>query len=367
MPLSTTVIGSFPKPEYLELPDWFKTGTAATSDSATKQYTKILESQSDADKKALEESLMRATRDVIQTQIDCGIDVVTDGEVRRENYIHYLCRFIEGIDFENLTETSCRNGAYVTALPTIRGAVSWRGPLDVAAEWKKAQGVSDRPVKYTLPGPMTIIGTLSDAHYNDDPKLAADLAAILNVLVRRLAEAGCTHIQIDEPLFARKPDSALAFGIQMLDRCFEGVGPDVRKDMHMCCGYPGYLDQQDYQKADSTAYLRLAEALDNSSVDAVSIEDAHRYNDLKLLSKFTKTKVIFGSVTIASSRIEPVEEIEERLLAALEYIDEDRLIVAPDCGLAFLPAPILKQKLLNMCTAAKRCGCKKARCEPAEN
>jgi len=356
--MGTTVVGSFPKPEYLNIPDWFKTGTSFGADKATHAYTEMLANQSMEEKESLENDMMRATKEVVDIQTDCGIDVVTDGEVRRENYIHYLCRFIDGIDFDNLTDTSCRNGAYNTQLPTVRRKVSWRGPLDVVGEWQKAQVVSDVPVKYTLPGPMTIIGTLCNKFYESEQELAVDLAEIVNFHARALAKAGCTSIQVDEPVFARQPQKALDWGIPLLEKCFEGVDKNCEKVMHMCCGYPGYLDQQDYPKADPSAYFQLAEALDSSCIDAVSIEDAHRHNDLSLLDAFKQTTVILGVVTVASSHIESAEDIEKRLTEAMQHIDEERLVVAPDCGLALLPMPILKDKLTNMCIAAGRCGCK---------
>ena len=156
-----------------------------------------------------------------------------------------------------------------------------------------------------MPGPMTIMGTIQDAHYDDEVALAADLAKILNGCVRRLVAAGCRHVQVDEPLFARQPKKALAWGIEMLERCFAGIdGQSCERAMHMCCGYPGHLDDDTYLKADPDAYFQLATALDTSCLDAVSIEDAHRQNDLKLLECFKRTKVIFGVVKVASSRVE---------------------------------------------------------------
>jgi len=289
------------------------------------------------------------------------VDVVTDGEVRRENYIHYFCRFVDGIDFENKTEIAARNGAFTANVPTINAPVKWRGPMSCAEEWKKAQALSKVPVKYTLPGPMTIMGSTANSFYKDDKELANDLAVVINRHVKELAEAGCKYIQIDEPLFARKPDEALAYGIACLDRCFDGCPEGVEKAMHMCCGYPGYVDQTDYLKADNTAYTRIAPALDASSVDAVSIEDAWCRNDLSLLGLFKKTKVILGAMHVSSSRIETVEEIQERLSEALDHIDAERLIVAPDCGLALLDGehrPKLNLKLANMCQAAKCVPCK---------
>jgi 5-methyltetrahydropteroyltriglutamate--homocysteine methyltransferase len=293
------------------------------------------------------------------------VDVVTDGEVRRENYIHYFCRFVDGIDFGNKTEIKARNGAFTANVPSINREVSWRGPMSCADEWKKSQSVSSVPVKYTLPGPMTIMGSTANVYYKDDKQLATDLAKLVNRHVLELAEAGCKVIQVDEPLFARKPDEALSYGIDCLDLCFKDCPAGVEKQMHMCCGYPGYVDHTDYFKADVNAYFRLAPALDRSCIDAVSIEDAWRYNDLSLLSLFTKTKVIFGAMNVSSSRVETVEEMQGRLTAALEYIDADRLIVAPDCGLALLDGekfrPLLNLKLANMCKAAKCVPCSKKR------
>lgn len=353
--LQTSVIGSFPKPGFLQVPDWFQTGASSGSTDATKAYTEMLRNQNAKQQEQLEVEFMRATKEVLEAQTACGIDVVTDGEVRRENYIHYLCRFIEGIDFDNLTRKSLRNGAYEAELPTVRARLAWRGPLDVATEWCKAQALAgSTPVKYTLPGPMTIIGTIHDAYYNDEKALAADLAAIVNLHVRALAAAGCRHIQVDEPVFARQPQKALAWGIEMLETCFAGVdGATCERQVHMCCGYPGYLDDKDYLKADPRAYFELASALDASCVDAVSIEDAHRHNDLSLLDCFQRTKVILGVVQSASSEVESQEQIEGRLREALKHIDAARLVVAPDCGLAFLPPQILKRKLTNMCMACK--------------
>lgn len=219
------------------------------------------------------------------------------------------------------------------------------------------------PVKYTLPGPMTIIGTVANDFYKHEKDLADDLALIINHHVRVLTNAGCKHIQIDEPLFARQPQKALDWGIALLDKCFDGVGEDVCKVVHMCCGYPDYLDQQGYLKAEPSSYFKLAEAIDRSCVDAVSIEDAHCYNDLSLLDMFKRTVVIIGVVQVASSRVESADEIEDRIRAALEHIEPDRLMVAPDCGLAHLPLPLLQEKLTNMCIAAKRCSCKRLRSE----
>nr|UKS50404.1 B12-independent methionine synthase 2 isoform 2 [Karenia mikimotoi] len=365
--LRTTVIGSFPKPPYLQIPDFFAKGAQKPGllGTNTDAYTQMMAGLDKDGLDKLEGYIMKATKEVIQEQVDCGVEEVTDGEVRRENYIHYFCRFVEGIDFQNKTEIQARNGAFTAQVPTINAEGKWRGPMSCADEWKKAQAVSSVPVKYTLPGPMTIMGSTANSHYKDDRHLATDLAKIINVHVLELAEAGCKYIQVDEPLFARKPDEALAYGIDCLDLCFKGCPADVETQMHMCCGYPGHVDQTEYLKADPQSYRRIAPKLDASTVDAVSIEDAWCRNDLSLLGLFKKTKVILGTMNVSSSRVETVEEMQARLTEALEHIDAERLIVAPDCGLALLDGekyrPLLNVKLANMCKAAKCVPCTKKR------
>merc|ERR1711959_568242 len=148
----------------------------------TNVMSDILANQTPELKAMLEADIMQATEEVIKVQCDCGVEIVTDGEVRRENYIHYLCRYIDGISFDNLTFTSLRNNAFKAHLPTITGPVSWRGGMSCGEEWEKAQqkAPAGTHVKYTLPGPMTIIGSVADEYYKNDAKLAADLAKVLN-------------------------------------------------------------------------------------------------------------------------------------------------------------------------------------------
>ncbi|NQU57740.1 MAG: cobalamin-independent methionine synthase II family protein [Rhodospirillales bacterium] len=351
MALLTTTIGAFPKPDYVPVVDWFKAEDSTVDEDPTSRYEEELARMGPQ----AEEIFARAARDVIADQVACGIDIPTDGEVRRENYIHYHCRHLNGIDFNSLTEVVLREGAYKARLPTITGPVSAMAPF-LPHDYRVAQGTTDRPLKVTLPGPMTIGDTVADNYYNDEKKRGQELAAALNSEVLALAEAGCRHIQIDEPLFARKAEAALDFGIENLERVFHGCPEGVTRTMHMCCGYPDCLDSTDYPKAPKESYLRLAEAIDETSINAVSLEDAHRHNDLSLLDLFTKTTVIFGVAAIASSRIESVDEIRQRLQEALGHIDAHRLIAAPDCGLGMLDHDMVMAKLTNMCKAAHSLG-----------
>lgn len=346
MSIATTCIGAYPKPEYVAIGNFTETGVPDLGVTRDFSYT-----QDDACE-VPEDLLLRATAQAIRDQLACGVDIPTDGEQRRENYIHYHCRHLQGIDFARLTRKVHRNGAAVADLPTIDGRIEPRGDHFLDRDYRIAQGFSDRPVKITVPGPLSIIDTTANRHYASERELAFDLADALNFEIRALAAAGCNYIQVDEPLFVRKVDDALAYGVECLDRCFDGVPDNVTRVMHMCCGYPGHLDDENYLKADPACYLQLARAVDASCVQQVSIEDAHCLNDLALLEKFTRTAVILGVVTVASSRIESSEYIEQRLQRALRHIDRPRLLAAPDCGLMMLGRELAMTKLKNMCDAA---------------
>ena len=351
MPLLTTTIGAYPKPDYVKLPDWFNDPAGPDTGTPTQRWEKALQALG-PDAAGI---ITRGVHEAVHDQVDAGVDIPTDGEIPRENYIHYHCRHLNGIDFDHLTEKVLRGGAYSARLPTIIGPVGARDRF-LAGDWRRAQAATDRPVKITMPGPMTISDTTADAWYGDPKKLGADLAAALNGEVLALAKAGCRHIQIDEPLFARKAAEALDYGLENIERAFHGCPPRVTRTLHMCCGYPDRLDNPDYPKAPAASYAQLAEAVDASSIMAVSIEDAHRPNDLSLLERFSRTTVILGVVAIARSRIEETEEIRDRLQKALAHIDARRLIAAPDCGLGLLGRERALQKLKNMCVAAKAVG-----------
>lgn len=349
MPIRTTCIGAYPKPDYIKKANWCETGTRSGENQTARAFAYSF-SQPDT---LTDDLFDRATRAAILDQVACGIDVPTDGEQRRENYIHYHCRHLEGIDFDNLTARVHRDGAAVADLPTIIGSVVPKDHHFLDRDFKVAQSFTDRPIKITVPGPITIIDTTADSHYRNDRKLAFDLADAINFEIRALADASCKHIQVDEPLFVRNVDMALDFGVECLERCFDGLPGDVERTVHICCGYPGHLDDEDYEKAHPDCYSLLAKALDDSSVDRISIEDAHRHNDLDLLECFAKSTVILGSVAIATSRVESVGEIANRLLSALDHIDADRLVAAPDCGLAMLDRELAMKKLHRMCKAAR--------------
>lgn len=283
MALLTTCIGAYPKPDFVKLPDWFNLPAGPDTADPTQHWEAAMQALGDNAHEVIEQGVKQALAD----QLDAGIDIPTDGEIPRENYIHYHCRHLNGFDFKHLTEKELRGGTYSAQLPTIVAPVSVRKKFMVN-EWKRAQQFTDKPVKVTMPGPMTVTDTNANEYYTDPAVQGADIANALNEEVIALSEAGCKHIQIDEPLFARKPEAALQYGFENLERAFHQCGADVSRTVHMCCGYPDRLDHPNYPKADPQAYHQLVEAVDYSSINAVSFEDAHRPNNLKLLEGLTK-------------------------------------------------------------------------------
>jgi 5-methyltetrahydropteroyltriglutamate--homocysteine methyltransferase len=336
----TTTIGAHPKPDEVPIQDWFRKEGGTDTAEPTAGYAETVRRYG----ARLEAILDRATVEVVREQVDLGIDIPTDGEVRRENYIHYHCRHLAGIDFEQLTEREMR-GHYQARLPTITGPIQASRQPFLVRDWQVAQSATKKPVKITVPGPLTIGDSVADDFYRDPRIRGAALADALNVEIRRLAEAGCPVIQVDEPVFARRIEDAQAFGLEHLERCFHKVPPSTERVVHVCCGYPDRLDAEDYPKAPKEAYFELAEGLDEVGIDAVSIEDAHRPNDLALLERFARKKVILGVIAVARSRVEEVEQVRDRLRAALEHIDGDRLLAAPDCGLGLLGRDLARAKL----------------------
>ena len=231
----TTTIGAYTKPSYVPFSDWF---TKPDGGYTSAYLDELAEAGDDA-----EMVFDRAVHEVVTDQVSTGIDIPTDGEVRRENYIHYLCRHLDGFSFKALTTREIR-GTTTALLPTVVGPIS-AGSSPLVRDYQQAQAATGHPVKITLPGPMTIIDSTVDYHYKDEVALGAALSGAINVHVRALAKAGCVHIQIDEPMMARKPTDALRHGIDHLAACFDGVDDDVVRTAHACCSYPDHLDHQD--------------------------------------------------------------------------------------------------------------------------
>ena len=216
-----------------------------------------------------------------------------------------------------------------------------------------SQSFTKLPIKVTIPGPMTISDNTSNEYYSDLKTMCIDLGNAINIEIKRLVDTGCKYIQVDEPLFARKPHEAINYGIDNLERCFHGCPKEIVRIVHICCGYPDKLDAVDYPKAPPESYWKISEALNSSIIDEISLEDAHRNNNLDLLEKFVSKTIILGVIKIASSEMESEEKINQRIRQALEHIDNERLILGPDCGLSFLPKKLCLQKLKIITKVAK--------------
>jgi len=352
MPLKTTVIGAWPKPTYLDIPDWFS--NKGNFDEKNERPTGLRgcfnpsTTASIVRDDALEESVKKAAKEVIDDQTNLGIDVITDGEIERVAYYMHIMSNIQGIDLINLEKKEMRCGAYITSVPAVRSKLQLResGPC-CWKEWKRAADIAgDRVVvKYTIPGPMTLMDGMVNVYYTDLDELRKDLVTCINQELLGLVSAGCTHIQIDEPVLMRYPEIALSYGLDNLDKCLEGIPETVTKTVHLCCGYPDRLDTDEYPKAPKTNYNLIASKLDSLRFDEASIENAEARNDLSLLELFKNTKIILGSVTIARTKIETKEEVKATISEALKHIEPERLILAPDCGLGLLPLNIIKEKL----------------------
>jgi len=340
MSLLTSTIGSYPKPSHAPVPVSFDGAWRSTAD-----VVDVVVSEGD------EERIDRAVHGVVAEQVAIGIDVPTDGEIRREHYIYYHCRHLGGFDFDGLVPKVMRDGGWTDLVPVTSGPITAGAPF-LTRDWRVAQAATDRPVKATVPGPLTIAASSADAWYGDERRRASDLADAINVEIRRLVAAGCGWIQVDEPVFVRDPALANELGVELLARCFHAVPDHVQRVVHICCGYPSSLDEDDYPKAHAGCYALVAAGLDDAPVDVVSIEDAHRHNDLGLLECFTSTTVMLGVVDIASTELESVEEIRERLRDALEHIEASRLMAAPDCGLVMLGHQLAVAKLQHLFAAA---------------
>ena len=334
--IKTSVIGSYPRYPKLVGTDF------------NPRWLLVSESKEDWIKNKTKELQDEAVRWAIKEQEDTGIDIVSDGEQRRTNYILYHCHHLDGFDFENKEELVCRGGKVKTTVPVIREPVK-ATKLFLADEFRFLQSLTNKEIKITIPGPLTIIDSVKDSYYFDEKKLAFDLAKAIQKEVKSLVQAGCSIIQIDEPVSIREPRKFFDFGLKALEICFEGA-EEISKEVHICRGYPN--NERD-TKAEIEAYGRVIEALSNSIVDKIAVEDAHEHLSLDVFKKFGSKKVILGVVDVGNPQVETVEQIEKRIKEVLSVVHPENLLVASDCGLLLLKPEIAKEKLKNLVLAAK--------------
>jgi 5-methyltetrahydropteroyltriglutamate--homocysteine methyltransferase len=313
--IRTTIVGSLPKPAWLCATDGLRAPWRL-------QGEELREAQDDAVRLALRE------------QEEAGLDIVCDGEQRRRHYIWGFLAGLTGTNTEDLGRKRARGGRYAESVQVARivGEVTRPKPVFLDA-LRFARAHTSRPLKVTLPGPMTIVDDVLDEHYHcDEVSLAMRFADLLNAEARELAAAGADIIQFDEPCFNVFLDKVKAWGIEALERAMAGVA--ARKAVHICYGYgtPPVLNWKT-KNTDWGQYGVTLPLLAESSVDQVSVECAASGVDVSVLASLGGKEVMLGVIDVGTEEIESPERVAQRIRAALPYVAPERLIACTDCGL----------------------------------
>jgi 5-methyltetrahydropteroyltriglutamate--homocysteine methyltransferase len=312
--LETTIAGSLPKPAWLAQPRMLWAPWQFTGEE-------LAEAKRDATLLALKE------------QEDAGIDIVTDGEQSRQHFVHGFLEHIEGVDFAQRVAMGIRNNRYQAEVPTVTGPLR-RTRTVHAVEAGIARAHTTRRLKFTLPGPMTIVDTIADAHYGDKVKLAMAFAGLLNEEARELEAIGIDVIQFDEPAFNVYTDAVSEWGIAALHRAAEGL--TCKTAVHICYGY-GIKPNIDWKAslgAEWRQYEAIFPALAASQVDQVSIECAGAKVPIELLGLLAGKDVLLGAIDVASERVETPEEVAATIERAMAFVPAERLFPCTNCGMA---------------------------------
>ncbi|OQQ08505.1 5-methyltetrahydropteroyltriglutamate--homocysteine methyltransferase [Vibrio splendidus] len=322
--LPTSTAGSLPKPSWLAQPE--------TLWSPWKlQGNELTDGKQDALRVSLHE------------QQQAGIDIVSDGEQTRQHFVTTFIEHLNGVDFEKRETVKIRD-RYDASVPTVVGPVSRQKSVFVEdAKFLRQQ--TDQPIKWALPGPMTMIDTLYDAHYQSREKLAWEFAKILNEEAKELEAAGVDIIQFDEPAFNVFFGEVNDWGIACLERAIEGLKCETA--VHICYGY-GIKANTDWKKTLGTEWRQYEEVfpkLQQSNIDIISLECHNSHVPLELLELVRGKKVMVGAIDVATDSIETPEEVASTLRETLKYVDADKLYPCTNCGMAPLPRDIASAKL----------------------
>jgi len=325
-PVATTTVGSFPRPSWL----------------GSRERGDITFSLGGA---ALREAQDDATLMVLREQEELGLDLLTDGEQRREHFIRHVLAGWEGVDLANPRLKTIRRSAE-RLVPRIIGHVRRRSPV-VVEDLRFAKAHTSWPVKMAVPGPLTVVDTTYDEVYGDEEALAMDAAAALNEELLDLQAAGCDILQIDEPAMTRYHEKVAAYGVRALDRCLEGV--TVPTVVHLCYGYPGGARRQhEYE------YPELLEMLMHTRIGGFSVEFGRSNYDPAVLRLCGDRLVVFGCIDPGDSAPEPTDVVVARVQAALETIDPARMLLAPDCGLVTISRDLARAKAGQLVEVARQ-------------
>jgi 5-methyltetrahydropteroyltriglutamate--homocysteine methyltransferase len=322
--LPTTTAGSLPKPAWL-----------ATPETLWSPW------------KLADAELADAQRDALRLAVDdqrqAGITIIGDGEQTRQHFVTTFIEHLNGVDFDRRETVRIRD-RYDASVPTVTGPVSRPRPVFVDdARYLRAQ--TDQPIKWTLPGPMTMIDTLYDAHYRSREKLAWEFAGILNQEARELEAAGVDIIQFDEPAFNVFFDEANDWGIAALERAAEGLTAETA--VHICYGY-GIKANTDWKRTLGSEWRQYEETfprLQQSNIDIISLECRNSRVPMNLMELIRGKKVMVGAIDVATEQVETAQEVAETLRQALRFVDADKLYPATNCGMAPLPRAVAQGKL----------------------
>jgi 5-methyltetrahydropteroyltriglutamate--homocysteine methyltransferase len=321
----TTIAGSLPKPAWLAEPNklWPKWRLEGDELAVAKDDATLL---------------------AIKLQEDSGIDIVGDGEQSRQHFVHGFLEAVDGIDFDKRVEMGIRNDRYKAMCPTVVGELKLRRRVH-QREARLARKHTARKLKFTLPGPMTIVDTIADTHYGDRVKMAFAFAALLNEEVRGLAADGVDVIQFDEPAFNVYMDAAAGWGIEALHRAIEGVS--CTSAVHICYGYgiPANIQWKSALGTEWRQYEKFFPALAKSRIDEVSIECINSRVPMSVLKLLDGKTMQIGVIDVATDKVETPEEIAAVILKAADYVPAQKIIAGTNCGMAPMRREIAAKKL----------------------
>jgi len=331
-PLQTTIAGSLPKPAWLATPEMLWAPWQLPPE-------RLAEGQRDA--------VLIALKD----QETAGIDVVTDGEQSRQHFVHGFLRHLDGIDFDKRVTIGIRADRYKAEVPTVVGAIRRRAPVH-ADEVRWARAHTQRKLKFTLPGPMTIVDTIADEHYRDRRALAFAFAQVINEEARDLAALGLDVLQLDEPAFNVYLDDVERWGIDALHAATAGVGCTTA--VHICYGYgiKANIDWKQTLGSEWRQYERTFPLLAKSRIRQVSLECANSRVPLTLLRLLEGKDVLAGAIDVASRTVETPEQVAANIRAVMEHVPPERLFPCTNCGMVVLPRDVVRGKLAALAAGA---------------
>ena len=290
----------------------------------------------------LEQAQDDATLLAIRDQERAGLDIITDGEMRRESYSNRFATALEGVDIDNPGSALDRSG-HPNPVPRVTGKVRRKHPVEVA-DVKFLRANTDRMIKMTVPGPFTMSQQAQNDFYADEEEMALDYAAAVNAEIKDLFAAGADVVQIDEPYMQARPEKARKYGLKALDRALAGVAGLTA--IHICFGYAAIIHVR------PEGYSFLPE-LAGSAVQQVSIETAQSSLDCSVLAKLPAKTIILGVLDLSDMTVETPETVAARIRRALPHVAAERIVVAPDCGLKYLPREVAFGKMQAMVEGAK--------------